>query len=174
MPHRHHDLFVRLFRTLEVLQRTLLGRQRPVGILALQLGLGLQHGFGGLRQQLGDGPEFRIGRHDAAVHATQQRLDLLAQAALGEGQEDEVLAVLLVAVVLPVADDVERAGDDLALRLGQRPLGSASAPPPAPPMAPPCDVAARKSLLNARIWTKYRSLLTSRFAWARLRSVARA
>ena len=130
--HRHHDLFVRLLRTLEELQRTLLGRQRPVGILALQLGLGLQHGFGGLRQQLGDGAEFRIGRHDAAVHAAQQRLDLLAQAALGEGQEDEVLAVLLVAVVLPVADDVERAGHDLALRLGQRPrIGVRAAAGPA-------------------------------------------
>ena len=102
-----------------MLQRALLGRQGSVGVLLLQLVLGLAHRLRGPRQDLLDGPEGGIGRHHAAVHAPHQRLHLLAQASLGEGQEDDVLLELLRVVLLPVPDQVEGGGDDLALRLGE-------------------------------------------------------
>ena len=115
--HRDHHLFVGFLGALQVLQGALLGRQRPVGVLLLQLVLGLAHGLRGPRQDLLDGPEGRIGGHDPAVHAPHERLHLLAQAALGESQEDDVLLELLGVVLLPVANQVERGRDDLALRL---------------------------------------------------------
>ena len=130
-------LVVGLLGPLQLLQGALLGRQRVVDVLLLERCLGRPHLLRRPRQDREDRAERGVGRHDAAVHAPHQGLDLLAQPPLGQGQEDEVLAELVVGERVPITDDVERRGDDLALRLGQ---GAGVSAPPAAASAPPAGL----------------------------------
>ena len=128
------DLVVGLLGPLQLLQGALLGRQRGVDILLLERGLGHPHLFRGPRQDRENRAERGVGGHDAAVHPPHQGLDLLAQPPLGQRQEDDVLAELLVGERVPIADDVERRRDHLPLRLGQG-AGVAAAPAATAPAA---------------------------------------
>ena len=83
-----------LFGLLQELQRHVLGRQRAVRALRLQLLLRRGHLLGRLRQQLRDLLERRIGHHEAAVHALDQAVDLIAQLALRQRQHHHALAEL--------------------------------------------------------------------------------
>ena len=128
------DLVVGLLGPLKLLQGALLGRQRAVDVLLLERRLGRPHLLGRPRQNRENRAERGVGGHDAAVHAPHQGVDLLAQPPLGEGQEDEVLAELVVGERVAVADHVEGRRNDLPLRLGQ---GAGVAAPPAAASAAP-------------------------------------
>jgi hypothetical protein len=84
---------------------------------------------------LGDLLEARIRRHEARVHAAHEAFDLFAQAALREREHHGGLAHLLGGGRLLLAQDVEGAGDDLTLLLGQRAHLGAAATPAAPAAA---------------------------------------
>ena len=122
---------VRLLGALQLLQRSLFRRQRRIDVLLLQGTLGRCHLGRGTREHRENRPERRVGRHHPAVHPAQQRLDLFTQPALRQCQEHEVVAIVLVAEGVAVADDVEGRRDDLPLRLGQRPGSAATTTAPA-------------------------------------------
>ncbi len=113
------DLVVGLLGPLQLLQGALLGRQGAVDVLLLERGLGRPHLLRRPRQDRENRAERGVGGHDAAVHPPHQGLDLLAQPPLGQGQEDGVLAELVVGERVPIADHVEGGRDDLSLGLGQ-------------------------------------------------------
>ena len=113
------NLVIGLFGPLQLLQGALLGRQRRVDVLFLERALRRPHLFRGPRQDRENRAKSRVGGHDAAVHPPHQGLHLLAQPSLGQRQEDEVLAELLVVEGVPIADDVEGRRDHLTLGLGQ-------------------------------------------------------
>ena len=123
--HLHLVLF---FGLLQILQRLLLRRHRALGAPHLQLGLGRLHLSRRERQQVGNLLEGRVGRDQARVHAADEPLDLLAQAALRQRQHDRALAQLVGGDRLLLAQHVERAGDDLALLFRERAYLCAAAP----------------------------------------------
>ena len=120
-------LVVGLFRPLQMLKGALLGRKRGVDVLLLQRGLRRGHLYRGPRQDFQNGAERRIGRHDAAVHPTQQRIDLFAQPTLRERQKDEVLAILVFGERVPITHHVEGGRNDLPLGFRERPGVTAAA-----------------------------------------------
>ena len=115
----HPHLVVSLFGPLQVLQGTLLGRQRRILVLPLQRVFRRFHLGGCTRENCENRPERRVGRHHPTVHPAQQCLDLFAQPALGQRQKHEILAILLLAEGVAVANHIEGCRDDLALRLGE-------------------------------------------------------
>jgi hypothetical protein len=121
---------------LQLLQRALLGRQRLARRAPAEQLLGLPHRRRRERQRLGDLAQRRIRQlATALLHALRERLGLLAQSALGQRQRGQILAPLAGAAG-SVSRDLERRGDDLALR-SESALGDS--PPPSPPPPPPCS-----------------------------------
>ena len=99
----------------------MLVRQRLTELLGVEIGLRQRHGFDGQGQDRGDISEARIGFGQAPVlHALQQCPHLLHQPTLRERHRDHVLAELMLAVAVSLADQIEGGGDDLALKLGER------------------------------------------------------
>ena len=117
--HLDHDLLIGFLGSLEVLKRSLFGRQGAIGILFLQLVLSGTHGLSRLWEDFGDGTERGVRGHDPAVHPPEQCLDLLAQLPLSKRQKDDVLPVFVGRIGIPIADHVERSGNDFLLRRGE-------------------------------------------------------
>ena len=92
---------VLLLGVLQQLQRALFGRQRFLGLLALELSFGGLHFLRRLGQRLGNRLEGRIDRVEAAVHLAAQLFDLLPQLRLRQGEEHRVLAELVRASSWP-------------------------------------------------------------------------
>ena len=114
-----HLHLVVLLGVLQQLQRALLGRERFLRLLRLEVAFGRLHLGRRLRQRLGDLLERRIDDADARLHLADELLDLRAQLRLREVEEHDVLAVLVGRHLRLVAHDVERRRDDLPLLLRQ-------------------------------------------------------
>ena len=90
-----HLHLVVLLGVLQQLQRALLGRERFLRLLRLEVAFGRLHLGRRLRQRLGDGLEARIHDADARLELADQLVHLRAQLGLREVEEHDVLAVFL-------------------------------------------------------------------------------
>ena len=114
--HLHLHVAVELLRTLEMLQRHLLNRQRGIALPLHQLLLGGLKCLGSFLELLLDERERRVrSRGRALGDLARQRRDLLAQPPLRDVQCRDVLAVLPGGRRRAVPKPVEGAGDDFAL-----------------------------------------------------------
>ena len=140
-----------LLGVLQQLQRALLGRERFLRLLRLEVAFGRLHLGRRLRQRLGDGLEARIHDADARLELADQFVHLRAQLRLREVEEHDVLAVFLGGQLRLVAHRVERRRDDLPLLLRQLPDARHRR---RPRRRRACDCAGLKSLRNGRTFTK--------------------
>ncbi len=110
-----HLRFVVLLGILKELERALLGRQRFLGLLRLQIRFGGLHFSRRLRQRVLNDLEGRIDDAQARLELADQFVHLRAQFGLREVEEHDVLAELLGRELRLVAHGVERRRDDLPL-----------------------------------------------------------
>jgi len=116
---RHLHVAEHRLGSLEILQRSLLGAQRRVGVVLTQGLLGLAHFPGREGEEFRDSGERRVGGYAPVDHALCQAEDLLAQPALRQCDGGEVFFEPLVTVLLPVANQLEGGGHDHALLGGE-------------------------------------------------------
>ena len=132
-----HEALVGLLGLLELPERALLGLNRPARLHGPQGVHRLVHRLDGDRQRFHDALERLVRPADPAVHdPLAERLHLLPQPLLGQRDADDVLLPALGRVALPVADQVEGRGNDLALQRRQILLHVAAPAPATASLAP--------------------------------------